>query len=360
MTNDETAPAEQYRFTRDAGPDDWPGLPRQFEEGDIVTRYHGHTYGLDRDDLLLMGVETIACTAEGRRAFFTVPVTYLKATDGSQPVGEYIKLDAAPKSPAATEHTDPLERFNSRLKVPTEDNPDPMVSIPQSLGVELRNTIHSLQGEMEKLKEQLQPGSPTERAPTQWAYDQACKALRQRHDELSEAKKVLERFASYADPRRRAPADMPITHGSPMAKRQLTMGDCYDAADLVSRIKNDLDSSVKDVGGTKVRVAPKSQLQPPAPEKAATADPLWSYAYTICGRKRWHLEDLFDAWEEVAYERFDFIECGVFRKPTAALTDCDLEILKDYGEPGQGWIAPAKWAPAVARPETENANIGGK
>jgi hypothetical protein len=34
------------------------------------------------------------------------------------------------------------------------------------------------EAEIKRLKEQLRPGSPTERAPTQWAYDKACKVLR--------------------------------------------------------------------------------------------------------------------------------------------------------------------------------------
>lgn len=46
----------------------------------------------------------------------------------------------------------------------------------------------------------------------------------------AEVRKALEPFAAYADPRRMMPASMPITAGSAMAKKQLTMGDCYAAA----------------------------------------------------------------------------------------------------------------------------------
>ncbi len=34
-----------------------------------------------------------------------------------------------------------------------------------------------LRGELGRLEEQLRPGSLTERTPTQWAYEQACKAV---------------------------------------------------------------------------------------------------------------------------------------------------------------------------------------
>lgn len=45
-------------------------------------------------------------------------------------------------------------------------------------------------------------------------------------DRLREA---LRPFADFADPRGVVPADFVITQGSSMAKRQLTMGDCYEA-----------------------------------------------------------------------------------------------------------------------------------
>jgi hypothetical protein len=45
----------------------------------------------------------------------------------------------------------------------------------------------------------------------------------------------LKVFAEFADQRRRMPRDLIITNGSPVAKRQLTMGDCYDAADEIAR-----------------------------------------------------------------------------------------------------------------------------
>lgn len=44
-------------------------------------------------------------------------------------------------------------------------------------------------------------------------------------------------FANFADKSGTCPEGMPITRGSPMAQRQLTMEDCYRAADLLKRLK---------------------------------------------------------------------------------------------------------------------------
>jgi hypothetical protein len=44
----------------------------------------------------------------------------------------------------------------------------------------------------------------------------------------------LKVFADFADPHRKMPRELVISHGSPIAKRQLTMGDCYDAVDAVA------------------------------------------------------------------------------------------------------------------------------
>ena len=47
-------------------------------------------------------------------------------------------------------------------------------------------------------------------------------------------RKALEPFAGFADPRRRVPPSLAITVGSELACRQLTMGDCYAAADALA------------------------------------------------------------------------------------------------------------------------------
>jgi len=57
-------------------------------------------------------------------------------------------------------------------------------------------------------------------------------------DEMVErTAKVLKPFAAYADPRRKVPRELPIGYGSPLAKPQLTMGDCYDAVDALAALE---------------------------------------------------------------------------------------------------------------------------
>lgn len=47
---------------------------------------------------------------------------------------------------------------------------------------------------------------------------------------------ALKPLADFADYTRKFPADMPISAGSPLAKRQLTMGDCYEAVEALARV----------------------------------------------------------------------------------------------------------------------------
>jgi len=49
--------------------------------------------------------------------------------------------------------------------------------------------------------------------------------------------KALSPFAEYADHRNVCPADNVITIGSTIAKRQLTMGDCYEARNAIAKAK---------------------------------------------------------------------------------------------------------------------------
>ena len=51
--------------------------------------------------------------------------------------------------------------------------------------------------------------------------------------EIERLRVALKPFAAYADKNRIAPANLPISIGSPIAKVQLTMGDCYAAADIL-------------------------------------------------------------------------------------------------------------------------------
>lgn len=45
-----------YTFSKDIGPADWKALPRYFKQGESVEKFTGHTYGLDRDDLMYVGL----------------------------------------------------------------------------------------------------------------------------------------------------------------------------------------------------------------------------------------------------------------------------------------------------------------
>lgn len=82
---------QAYFFRRMVGPTDWRALPRVFKAGEIVERFSGHTYGLDREDMMYLGVETIPCTTDGNEGFFTVPVTMLEDEQGASPSGNYIR-----------------------------------------------------------------------------------------------------------------------------------------------------------------------------------------------------------------------------------------------------------------------------
>jgi hypothetical protein len=62
--------------------------------------------------------------------------------------------------------------------------------------------------------------------------------------------------------------------------------------------------------------------------------------YLMAQRKAWH-HDEPKGWKEVAFERFDYVECGIFEKPDADLTDEDRQWIEWYGERPDGWIEPA-------------------
>jgi hypothetical protein len=87
--------SKEYFFKTTKGAVDWSALPRWFMAGDKVTKFVGHTYGLDRDDMMYLGVETIPCTCVGyEEGFFTVPVEYLVDKEGNQPQGDYVRIKA--------------------------------------------------------------------------------------------------------------------------------------------------------------------------------------------------------------------------------------------------------------------------
>lgn len=59
------------------------------------------------------------------------------------------------------------------------------------------------------------------------------------------------------------------------------------------------------------------------------------YAYPKCQRKAWHLGDVFSTWEEVGFERGNYVEHYVFRKPVAGATADDRQLARDYPGPHQ-------------------------
>jgi hypothetical protein len=69
----------------------------------------------------------------------------------------------------------------------------------------------------------------------------------------------------------------------------------------------------------------------------------FTYIFLTGARKNFHHE-VPDDWENVAYERFDYVECGVWRKRTEALTEKDRSDWVEYrGEPDDEFVSPHNW-----------------
>lgn len=66
-----------------------------------------------------------------------------------------------------------------------------------------------------------------------------------------------------------------------------------------------------------------------------------STIYLMASRKQWDYK-LPDGWKELAWERFDYIECGIYEKATAELTEKDKEWIESYNSIPDGWIEPTK------------------
>jgi hypothetical protein len=79
-------------FVRDVEQNEWSTLPRSFKRQERVIRFHGRTYGLDRDDAQYLGRETIPVRVVemNKDTFFTCPVEFLADDKGSQPNGDYL------------------------------------------------------------------------------------------------------------------------------------------------------------------------------------------------------------------------------------------------------------------------------
>ena len=55
----------------------------------------------------------------------------------------------------------------------------------------------------------------------------------------------------------------------------------------------------------------------------------------------WWNDDDLDGWIEVAWERFEYIECAVYRKQKDDMDKHDTELHEEHGKPDEGWIRPA-------------------
>jgi hypothetical protein len=61
-----------------------------------------------------------------------------------------------------------------------------------------------------------------------------------------------------------------------------------------------------------------------------------------------------DSWKETHWERFDFVECGIFYKSDAKLTEDDLKNwVPYYGKEPEGWIAPGPVNAEIAKLDVE-------
>lgn len=67
------------------------------------------------------------------------------------------------------------------------------------------------------------------------AAEELTDAIEAQAKRIAELEGALEPFSAHADPRGNVPAEMRITQGSALAKRQLVMGDCYRARTALGR-----------------------------------------------------------------------------------------------------------------------------
>lgn len=64
----------------------------------------------------------------------------------------------------------------------------------------------------------------------------------------------------------------------------------------------------------------------------------YSYIFLTAQRKAWHHNT--HGWDEMAFERFSYVECGIYRKETARLNDRDRQLLESHGEEDEDFRWP--------------------
>ncbi len=94
--------------------------------------------------------------------------------------------------------------------------------------------------------------------------------------------------------------------------------------------------------------------QAPKQRKSKTAR-----LYMTAGRKQWHHDPLPSGWNEIGWERFNYIECAVFEKTATRFTLADKELIEAYGEPDDDFIMPSDTPPLPDHfPETLPSHEG--
>lgn len=69
--------------------------------------------------------------------------------------------------------------------------------------------------------------------------------------------------------------------------------------------------------------------------------PLIHRAFLVCGRKQGWNVDIPPGWDEVGFERFDFVECGIFHKSAPAMTAEDFSFWEDHINPPDEFSWPS-------------------
>ncbi len=82
----------------------------------------------------------------------------------------------------------------------------------------------------------------------------------------------------------------------------------------------------------------------PTPRPDESQAPAYAFLYLICQRKAWHYSpEGLAGWTEIAWDRFDYVETGVYRKPVADLSHADRENwAEQIGKFPEGWIWPER------------------
>ena len=93
-----------------------------------------------------------------------------------------------------------------------------------------------------------------------------------------------------------------------------------------------------DVSGAVIFINAPSAV--PGAKKTFTEDPAIPTIYLMCARKQGY--DVPEGWKEVAWDRGNYIECGIYQKPISEMSSKDWDVLETYGHRPEGWIEPER------------------